>query len=808
METYHLSGFLLKEYVPGEGKKLSVHKAGSSTEDWIDIDVPGDVHQAMIAAGRLADPFYDRNELDCAWMEEREWWYRTQFTIHRFPLSDERLLLVFHGLDTYATIWLNGEQLGKHSNMFRPAIFDVTKKIRMDQLNTLALCFDPPSIHVADKTPLSWQDDQVRSTKRNWMRKAQFGYGWDWGPRLPTIGIWRPVELLRQRRVVINGVHFATDEIDIEAKRALVSVKVEVERFAGGGLLDLRVSLIPPGEGGEVVEQLVLMESGDRQCAEVHLIVDNPTLWWTHDLGKPALYTLQVSIVQEGEKLDEAQHKVGIRTIKLNQSHDHDEPGTRFFRFVLNGVPIFARGANWIPASSFVGSLTEQHYEQLIRMALDANMNMFRIWGGGIYEHDAFYDICDRLGILVWQDFMFACAPYPDDDPNFVEEVRKEVRYQVRRNRNRPCLALWCGNNENQMLHYWTAQGEGQWFPVPGTLLYETIIPEIIEELDSYIPYWPGSPEGGAHPNSQLEGDVHDWHVWHGYPIDGLAGEELQVFLSSGPKAEDVSFIHYEQDMGRFISEFGMHASPVYETLRRCIPADQLYHHSPGMDHHNKDNPKNKGDNLMLNVTDLPRDLDEYIDYSMIAQAEGLKFGIEHFRRRKPHCSGTLIWQFNDCWPVLSWSILDYYGFGKAGYYYLRRAFSPVLASFKALPDGEIELWLSNDTLQDVEDTIEVHHGSFAEGTIRSERLEVMVPANSSSVVWSKMEAEVVGSPAHYLAVRSLSNLFPVNRHFFAAIKDLQRQASEPQVEITALNRHELSVRVHAPVYVYFFTWS
>jgi beta-mannosidase len=431
-------------------------------------------------------------------------------------------------------------------------------------------------------------------------------------------------------------------------------------------------------------------------------------------------------------------------------------------------------------------------------------MNMLRVWGGGIYEHDVFYQICDRLGILIWQDFMFACAPYPEEDRDFVEEVRSEVRYQVMRLRNHPSLALWCGNNENQWLHSLRVPLPERLSPVLGSLYYDKIMPEAVQELDGFRPYWPGSPYGGPQPNSMAEGDVHDWHVWHGLPVKDIAEADLAELLSSGPKPEDVSFVHYAEDVGRFISEFGMHASPVFETLRRCVPSEQLYHHSPVMDHHNKDNPKTKGDRLMLTVTGLPKDLEEYIDFSMIAQAEGLKFGIEHFRRRKPHCSGTLLWQLNDCWPGLSWSILDYYGFAKAGYFYGRRAYAPVLASFKASGNGAIELWITNDMRQEVSDRIVIQLGDFAQGTVWEERLEVQVPANTSRPVWRGDTQRIVPRPDRYLAVRSSAGRFPANRHFFAAVKDLQRPVAEPEVSVSRRGEHELMVHVHAPVYLYY----
>ena len=382
-----------------------------------------------------------------------------------------------------------------------------------------------------------------------------------------------------------------------------------------------------------------------------------------------------------------------------------------------DGVPIFAKGANWIPTDSFVGAIPNDLYARLLVAARDANMNMLRIWGGGLYEHDAFYNQCNALGILIWQDFMFACAAYPEHLADFAAEVEAEARYQVRRLRNHPALALWCGNNENQWLHdqrYWDQPD----YDVPGSVYYHEVLPRVVAELDGAIPYWPGSPYGGNDYNSQTDGDRHNWNVWHG-GFDRQFGEQPRG--DQGP--EGVSYRRYAEDMGRFISEFGMHASPVLETLRRSIPEDQLYHHSPSMDHHNKDNPKNKGDNLMETVTGLPDTLEDYIDFSMIAQAEGLKFGIEHYRRRKPHCSGTLFWQLNDCWPVLSWSVLDYYGFGKAGYFYSKRVYAPVLASFKPLDDGGLELWITNDLLQPVTDTVTVRLATFNGETLLEDTL-------------------------------------------------------------------------------------
>jgi beta-mannosidase len=359
-------------------------------------------------------------------------------------------------------------------------------------------------------------------------------------------------------------------------------------------------------------------------------------------------------------------------------------------------------------------------------------------------------------------------------------------------------MALWCGNNENQQIYdqvYW----QRRLSRIPGSLYYHDILPRVVAELDARIPYWPGSPYGGNDHNSMEDGDRHNWDVWHGGSPRRF-GEQPKVDHSSA----GVSYRRYADDTARFVSEFGMHAAPVFETLRRNIRADQLYHHSPSMDHHNKDNPKNKGDRLMESVTGLPKDLDDYIDFSMIAQAEGLKFGVEHFRRRKPHCSGTLFWQLNDCWPVLSWAVLDYYGFGKAGYFYSKRFYAPVLASFKELGDGGMELWITNDRLRDLDDAVIIRLSTFDGRVIWEKQEPVLVGPNRSVCVWRGAAGEVAAGADRYLSVRSVGGLFPANRHFFVPIMSLKRDPQPVTVAVEQHDAHTLTVRIGAAVYAYF----
>ena len=791
------------DFAPGEGREKEVFQPGFDDGGWYDVPVPGDVHRAYMAAGRIPDPFYDQNEAEVAWMEQREFWYRTKFRPGGTPAKDERVILTFHGLDTYTVIYLNGSLLGRSQNMFREAIFDVTNKMLWGQENTLAVRFDPPLGKLNPDEP--FRSTWGRNPERVFIRKAQFGYGWDWGPRLPTIGIWRPVELKRYHAGALLSTQFNTLRVADHHEQALVMVRLEASLFSartdGGsqGQFKAEVRLSLPGEKKPVLEETIPLENrGGVQDATAYYTIDHPRLWWTHDLGEPFLYNLRVTLRRGKEVLDVKEEQVGIRSLTLDQSPDPDEPGTRFFRFVLNNVPIFAKGANWIPADSFVGAIPDAHYQRLLAMTRDANMNMLRVWGGGIYEHDIFYDLCDRLGILVWQDFMFACAMYPENQPSFAAEVETEAQNQVRRLRSRACLALWCGNNENQWLHD-RNHPDQPGLKVPGTLYYDVILPRVVSAADGITPYWPSSPYGGNDYNSMEDGDRHNWWVWHGGPPRRF-GEP--VITNRTP--EGVSYRHYAEDFGRFISEFGMHAAPVFETLRRVIPEDQRYHHSPSMDHHNKDNPKNKGDNLMETVTGLPQGLEEYIDFSMIAQAEGLKFGIEHFRRRKPHCSGTLFWQLNDCWPVLSWSLVDYYGFGKAGYYYSKRVYAPLLASFKEEEDG-VSLWITNDRLVPFSGEVLVRLARFGGETFWALPVRVDVPANSSQPVARWTNAELGPAPDRFLSVRPPEGEFPANRHFFAAIKDLRREPAQPNVTMRQVNLHEVEVELSAESYVYFF---
>lgn len=583
--------------------------------------------------------------------------------------------------------------------------------------------------------------------KRSLIRKAQYGWGWDWGPNLPTVGIWKPARIEYRRGARILGLNFSTIAITNDT----AEVRVDVELSA-----DAPVEVVLVDPDGALAGSAFLNGPGS-----LTLDVAAPRLWWTADLGAQPLYTLTVRTPGTPDH----SRRVGIRTIALDQSEDTEEPGATHFRFVLNGVPIFAKGACWIPASSFIGAVSGATHVDLIARATAANMNMLRVWGGGIYEDDAFYDACDAAGLLVWQDFMFACAPYPEDTA-FIENLRSEVTEQVRRLRSHPCIALWCGNNEIQLLQAFDNYISRADDTLSGLPIFDRHIPDMLGDLDPSRPYWPSSPWGGRNPNSMLAGDVHDWTVWHGAaPV--MDADPIGPLMAQGPEA--IHYTRYAEDLSRFVSEFGIHGAPPIATLQRWIAPEDLTLDSDGFRERNKDRG-NKASDMASLLTGRPTDVPEYVDFTMLLQAEGLKFGIEHFRRRKPHCSGALIWQYNDCWPCISWSLIDHDGVAKAAYHAVSRAYAPILASFRRGEGEEVELWITNDTLMPVADTASIVLARFDDGEEWRADMAFRVDANASALVW---RGKVADRTDRVLLVESASGIFSRNRLLLAPVKDL-----------------------------------
>ena len=802
--------------------------------EWLPAVVPGGVHESLLAAGRMEHPYFDRNEAAIGWIENRDWWFRAPLVLPDDLAPDERLRLICHGLDTVATLYLDGAELGRHANQHRPYEVDLTD--RAPGAHQLMIRFSPPLEglqpspaavamyerlgevfgELAPEEPAPsgdegsppeaaglFSDSMARATR---LRKAMFSWGWDFGPRVPSVGVWEPVELRREKGAVIEGHHIHAVDVDPAGGTATVEIMVEVDAFAADRALAATVTLLSPA-GRKTALELPLPAATTHglpatgrdvdagRAARAQITLSDAELWWTHDLGAQPLYDVRIELTDGDATLDVIDDRIGLRTIRLDRSPDPE--GGRFFRFLLNGVPIFARGAAWLPPSMLVGSTTPERYRDLVGLARAGEMTMLRIWGGGVYEKDAFWGACDEAGVLVWLDFMFACIDYPTDEADLAREVGLEAVHQVRRLRNRASLGLWCGNNEVHMVHEaaYHEVGPGPW----GYDLFNDLLPRTVAEHSPGIDYWPGSPYGEDDPlgvNGVNDGDRHAWEVWHG--IDFGTGDAT-TYPSLG---EARHFWRYERDRGKFISEFGIHASPELSTLRRWLPEDGLVVHSASFDHHNKDNPKNKGDALLEVETGLPEGIEQYVDFTMATQAEGLKFGVEHYRRRQPHNSGTLIWQFNDVWPGFSWSVVDHDLVPKAGYYYTKRAYAPVIASFRRSVGGVLELWVANSTSTKVRTQAVVQLTSFDGRWHRSVTVPVDVPPGTATWVWEGEPG--VATSDRYAWVSSPDGAFPANRLFFDHLKNLPLPAPELSVAITSVSAGSATVSITAATFAYF----
>jgi beta-mannosidase len=643
-----------------------VAEAGS--DDWIPATVPGCVHTDLMAVDRIPDPFVRLNEQDVQWVSDREWHFRRTFAVDEAFTAHDRVELTCHGLDTFATLLLNGEEFGKTENAFHEHTFDVTGRLRAGE-NTLEVRFTPSDRVAQERMERDGELPSNFFQPRPYVRKPQYATSWDWGPRLSSCGLWRDVELRA----------FSSARIDVaDAPAWVVGDRGEVE---------LTLTLARTDDEPLTVNAAIFDDTSEVAHGEVHdvgvrcklsLTVQSPRLWWPVGLGEQAMYDLSIRVRQGDRALDQRLIRFGFRTVEIER--EPDALGESFI-FLINRRRVFCKGFNWIPADSFPARVPSERYRGLLEMARDQNANMIRIWGGGIYEADVFYELCNELGLMVWQDFMFACAEYPDA-AWFHDLVRREARCVVRRLRRHPSLVLWCGNNENHMGHdHWGWPEKFHAKPI-----YEDILPEICGELAPNTPYWPGSPFGGEKSNCETHGDHHHWGVWHGSrDYDG-----------------------YLKCHARFISEFGFQAFPTDETVAAFAEPEDLRLDSEVMLHHQR---TSEGNEKLQETIDLfvpqPADFDGLMLTTQINQAEALRTGIEHWRRLKWHTSGALIWQLNDCWPVISWSTVDYFLRPKPAYYAVRRSFAPVLITAHREED-DVVLFGINDTEQPVSGELDV----------------------------------------------------------------------------------------------------
>ncbi len=678
----------------------------AQTGDWRTTDVPVSIHQALLKAGQIEDPFYRDNEEKLQWIEHEDWEFQTTFDVDSSTLARKHIELIFKGLDTYAHVYLNDSLILETDNMFRSWQADVKKHLRLTG-NKLHIYFESPLKKAeADWAALGYE---LPGGIRTMTRKAQFHYGWDWGPRFVGCGILKLPEILAWDDFLLENVFITPQRISEKAAHLVARFRYRCD-FTGPVTVFFR-------EGKRKSVEDRIFYPGVHEDS-VTYTVDDPKLWWCQGLGEPNLYDFSIEVKQNSRLLEKANVRTGIRTVELVA--EPDAAGKSFY-FKLNGKPVFCKGANYIPQDIFQDRVTPEHYKRLLDDVVAANMNMLRIWGGGIYEDDLFYQLCDSRGILVWQDFMYACAMYPGNG-KFLKTAAAEAYEQVERLRQYPCIALWCGNNENNeawnhwgwQMQFTEAQRTQLWRDYQ--TLFNDLLPTYVENYGGGVPYWESSPQfGRGNPRSTVEGDAHYWGVWH----------------------DEEPFEVFDKKVPRFMSEYGFQSFPDWKTIESfTLPEDRALDSKVMLTH--QKHPR--GNALIAEYLKrdfrVPKSFDDFVYVSQLLQAEGMRTAIEAHRRNKPYCMGTLYWQLNDVWPVASWSSIDSYGRWKAAHYYVRNAYRPLVA-LPIVEDDILKVFVSSDLPTDTAITIQVRAISL-EGQLLSEVVvpDVPVHPDSSRMLW------------------------------------------------------------------------
>jgi beta-mannosidase len=709
-----IAGEKVRQVIPlddGWEFRQQVPADGSAPAEWRPAQVPGDVHLDLLRHQIIPDPFFRDNESKLQWIEGADWEYRKTLPISAELLRHNHVELVFDGLDAYCEVSLNGQPALTADNMFR--IWRVDAKPLLHPGDNLLRVVFPSPIQAAEKAAAGdrWHTP-IGIAEKTYVRKAAYEYGWDWGPRFVTSGIWRPARLeiwddariadlhIRQRDVSAAVAHLSAEVEVLASTEVAAEVTVQYERAGSRDQMARRVTL-----------------HAGLNHVDLPIEIGHPDLWWPAGTGAQPLYAFSAQLKVGAEVVDERKVRAGLRSVALRREPD---AWGRSFEFVINGVPVFAKGADVIPFDSFPNRVTGREYRRILESARDAHMNMIRHWGGGYYETDEFYDLCDELGIMVWQDFMFGNDWQPGVY-RFKLNVAQEIEDQMKRLRDHACIVLWCGNNETEGAFDWiiharqiehTAQVQ-MWKDY--LTLFVGVIGQKARELAPETPFWSSSPTADFEEQSDTyrTGDFHDWSVWHGR----------------------VPFADYEKHVYRFVSEYGFQSFPEMRTIEAfTAPEDRTGILTPVMLAHQK----NQQGNAIIHDYTLrdypePKDFASFLYVSQVLQAEGIKVGAEHLRRNRPRTMGSLFWQLNDCWPVASWSSIDYFGRWKALQYYARRFYAPVLVS-PHMEDGILAVYVVSDRLEPVAASLRTRVISLDGRTLDDATLAVNIPAQSSQV--------------------------------------------------------------------------
>ncbi len=713
--------------------------AWESIKGWNPAVVPGTVHTDLMARSVIPDPYIRMNENDVQWVEDILWCYRREFTVVKEQLALRTIELVAEGLDTYAEISVNGKKIGTTENMFVEHRFNI-KKYLVAGRNTIEILFDSPEVRSKQLEKKQGALRVALEPHRVFVRKAQYSFSWDWGPKLTTSGIWRPIYIELSTGPVLKDPYVKT--LELKSRSAVLELSVSIAQFKAPVKVTAKI------DGPLYSESISKKASSSTVRFTVN--VNDPHLWWPNGHGTHPLYTAQFTLHHKDGTTSEIATSFGIRTIGIEQEKDKEG---RSFIILVNGKRIFCKGADWIPSDNFIPRIKDSTYERLLTLARDANMNMIRIWGGGIYEQDLFYRLCDKLGLLVWQDFMFACGEYPQTKP-FLASVKDEAEKAVLRLRNHPSIAVWCGNNECEWL-FCTENPDKMPDDMNGAVIFRDLLPGVLKTLDTSRPYWRSSPFGAGFPNDESNGTHHQWHVWSFWK----------------------DYKEYNNVNARFVSEFGFQAPANILTWEEVtLPQDRTPQH-PVIEHHNK---QVEGQERLFRFQaghySVGTNFNDFVYRGQLVQANALKTAVEHWRRRKFNTAGALFWQLNDCWPVSSWSVIDSGLRPKAAYFYAKRFYAPLLVSFKQTESG-LEVWGTNDTFDRFQGTVQLVLSTFSGDKLSVEEEKISLLPNSSSKlkVLKLQEPAVLKSECTYLTarIRNVAGEVCENRYFFTEPKYL-----------------------------------